>query len=50
MPGLHLQNEKTERGLFAEKGKSFDLVAHAGLLEMLARFAWLDQKGILAHQ
>jgi len=45
-----LQNEKNERGLFAEKGKPLDLVAHAGLLEMLARFAWLDQKGILAHQ
>jgi len=45
-----LQNEKNERGLFAEKGKLLDLVAHAGMLEMLARFAWLDQKGIIAHQ
>jgi rhamnogalacturonyl hydrolase YesR len=45
-----LQNEKNENGLFAEKGKPLDLVAHGGMLEMLARFAWLDARGFLTPQ
>ncbi|MDB5246703.1 MAG: glycoside hydrolase family 76 [Segetibacter sp.] len=38
-----LQNEKNEQGLFG-KGKVLDLVAHAGMLEILARFALLEKK------
>jgi mannose/cellobiose epimerase-like protein (N-acyl-D-glucosamine 2-epimerase family) len=39
-----LQTEKNESGLFAAKGKTFDLVEHGGLLEILARYAWLETK------
>jgi hypothetical protein len=45
-----LQNEKNDQELFAEKGKDLDLVAHGGMLEMLARFAWMEKQGILTHQ
>jgi len=38
-----LQNDKTEQGLFG-KPKLLDLVAHGGMLEILARFAFLESK------
>lgn len=37
-----LQNDKNEQGLFKGRGKVLDLVAHGGMLEILARFAWLE--------
>ncbi len=39
-----LQNEKNTQGLFTGKDKVQDLVAHGGMLEILARFAWLENK------
>ncbi|MES2807693.1 MAG: glycoside hydrolase family 76 protein [Bacteroidota bacterium] len=39
-----LQTEKNDRGLFAGKGKIHDLVEHGGLLEILARYALLENK------
>lgn len=41
-----LSNNRNGQGLF-QKDHLLDLVEHGGMLEMLARFAWLDQKGIL---
>jgi hypothetical protein len=38
-----LQNDKNEQGLFG-KTKPRDLVAHGGLLEILARYAFLEDK------
>jgi hypothetical protein len=38
-----LQNDKTEQGLFG-KTKVLDLVAHGGLLEILARYAYMESK------
>jgi hypothetical protein len=39
-----LQTEKNERGLFANKNKVHDLVEHGGLLEIIARYAWLESR------
>ncbi|MHA4812172.1 glycoside hydrolase family 76 protein [Flavitalea flava] len=38
-----LHTDRNAQGLFAEKGKTLDLVAHGGMLEILARFAWLEK-------
>lgn len=38
-----LQNDKTEQGLFG-KTKLLDLVQHGGLLEILARYAYLENQ------
>lgn len=39
-----LQNEKNNQGLFTGKGKVLDLVAHGGMLEILARFTLLESQ------
>lgn len=41
-----LANNKNGQGLF-QKDHLLDLVEHGGMLEILARFAWLEQKGLL---
>lgn len=41
-----LANNKNQQGLF-QKDHLLDLVEHGGMLEILARFAWLEQKGLL---
>ncbi len=37
-----LQHDKNGQGLFTGRGKTLNLVAHGGMLEILARFAWLE--------
>jgi len=39
-----LKNEKNESGLFTEKNGERNLVEQGGMLEMLARFAWLERQ------
>jgi uncharacterized protein YyaL (SSP411 family) len=39
-----LKNEKNEQGLFIAKQGVRNLVDHGGLLEILARFAWLETR------
>lgn len=41
-----LENNKNEKGLMG-KEKTADLVGQGGMLEILARFAWLQKKGVL---
>lgn len=38
-----LENDKTEQGLLRGGRGMHDLVAHGGMLEILARFAWLEK-------
>ena len=38
-----LLNEKNEQGLFVGKNGVYNLVEQGGMLEMLARFAWLEK-------
>jgi len=39
-----LKNEKSESGLFTDKNGTRNLVEQGGMLEMLARFAWLEHE------
>ncbi len=39
-----LQNEKNQEGLFTGKDGVQNLVEHGGMLEILARFAWLENR------
>ncbi len=39
-----LQNEKNEQGLFTEKNGVRNLVDQGGMLEILARYAWLESR------
>jgi len=39
-----LKNEKNESGLFTEKNGERNLVDQGGMLEILARFAWLERQ------
>ena len=41
-----LKTEKNAEGLFNAKSGVQNLVEHGGMLEILARFAWLEQQGI----
>ncbi len=41
-----LKNNKNAMGLMGNK-KTLSLVPQAGMLEILARFAWLQQHGLL---
>lgn len=42
-----LQNEKNDQGLFKGKNGIQNLVEHGGMLEILARFAWLEKNNYL---
>ena len=39
-----LQNDKNEKGLFQGKEGEMNLVDHGGMLEILARYAWLETR------
>jgi len=39
-----LKNERNGQGLFVEKNGVQNLVEHGGMLEILARYAWLEKK------
>ncbi len=39
-----LATEKNEKGIFTKKNKAQDLVEHGGMLEILARYAWLETR------
>ncbi len=39
-----LKEDKNEKGLFASKQGTYNLVEHGGMLEILARFAWLEKQ------
>ncbi|RZK79511.1 MAG: glycoside hydrolase family 76 [Pedobacter sp.] len=39
-----LLKEKNHKGLFLKKDKEQDLVEHGGMLEILARYAWLETR------
>lgn len=43
-----LEHEKNEKGLFNGKNGIQNLVEHGGMLEILARFAWLEQQYTIA--
>ncbi|MGY3052405.1 hypothetical protein ACVWYG_000595 [Pedobacter sp. UYEF25] len=43
-----LQNEKNAKGIFTGKDGVQNLVEQGGMLEILARFAWLEQNNYLA--
>ncbi|MCC9602598.1 glycoside hydrolase family 76 protein [Stieleria sp. JC731] len=45
-----LRRHKTEQGLFARRGEVRSLVEHGGMLEILARFAWLEDHVDLASE
>ena len=42
-----LQNEKNDQGLFKGRDGIQNLVEHGGMLEILARFAWLEKNNYL---
>ncbi|WP_285059399.1 glycoside hydrolase family 76 protein [Pedobacter ginsengisoli] len=44
-----LKNEKNEQGLFNAKKGVQNLVEHGGMLEILARFAWLESRYDLSN-
>ena len=44
-----LKNEKNEQGLFDAKKGVQNLVEHGGMLEILARFAWLESRYDLSN-
>ena len=39
-----LRNDRNAQGLMVSRGRVQDLVAHGGLLEILARYAWLEKR------
>jgi hypothetical protein len=39
-----LKNDKNEQGLFKGKDGVQNLVDHGGMLEILARYAWLEKQ------
>ena len=39
-----LRNDRNEKGLFQGKEGEMNLVDHGGMLEILARYAWMESR------